>query len=408
MLRLLNRSFSKTGLLVLGFVALAIANGTRQGYGVFLPALVKELGSSNANLAGAFSIIHLFNGFFAPLVGRAIDAYPPRFIFLSGTFLVSIGFFLLGLVKELWNVYGIIIFVMAPGISCIGLTAVNTLISRAFTARRGAALGFVAMGSGVGTFLFLFSSSILIDWMGWRQAFWFWGGLQLLILLPLILKFLNIPEEGLAFGEPGKSQIAQLDGVIPWRNRNFLLIFSSALLFTMANFIYLMYLVAYAKSEGILYIHAAQALSIVGISNAVGSFSLATFSDLFANRTKGLVISVALVTCALFLLAFLPITYPLIVLSSFLFGVGMGGYYPILPALVGEFFGQRRIGAIYGSTLLVGGIGAFIGPVIGGILYDLTGEYFFTFGIALIFALGAISAALLLSRNVPQYEEGCE
>ncbi|HWI54559.1 MAG TPA: MFS transporter, partial [Desulfobacteria bacterium] len=142
MLRSQKASFSKLGLLILGFTALAIANGTRQGYGVFLPALVKELGASNAKLAGAFSIIHLFNGFLAPMVGKSIDLYSPRRIFLTGSFLVGTAFGLLGLVKELWQIYVIVILVMAPGISCIGLTAVNTLISRSFNERRGAALGF--------------------------------------------------------------------------------------------------------------------------------------------------------------------------------------------------------------------------------------------------------------------------
>jgi MFS family permease len=387
-------------------VALAIANGTRQGYGVFLPALIKELGESNAKLAGAFSIIHLFNGFFAPLVGRSIDVYSPRLIFLTGTLLVSTAFGLLGMVKELWHIYVIIILVMAPGISCIGLTAVNTLISRSFDERRGSALGFVAMGSGVGTFVFLFISSILIDWFGWQKTFWFWGAVQLIILLPMIMKFLNKPEDGLELGQSEKSETFRLNAVIPWRSQNIILIFCSVLLFTMANFIYLMYFVAYAKSEGILYVYASQALSIVGISNVVGSFSLASLSDLFTNRSKALVTSIGFVTFALFLLTFIPVSYALIVFSSFIFGVGMGGYYPILPALIGELFGQKHIGAIYGSTLLIGGVGAFIGPVIGGLLYDITGEYYFTVGTALIFALVAFSTAILLARKNPQYEEG--
>lgn len=406
MLRSKNLPFSKIGLLVLGFIALAIANGTRQGYGVFLPAMIKEIGSSNAKLAGAFSIIHLFNGLFAPLVGRSIDVYSPRLIFLTGTFLVGTAFGLLGMVKELWHIYGIIILVMAPGISCIGLTAVNTLISRSFHEKKGVALGFVAMGSGVGTFVFLFMSSILIDRIGWHKTFWFWGVLQLIILVPMIIKFLNKPDFSLELDQAAKSKAFNLIGTIPWRKQAILLIFCSVLLFTMANFIYLMYVVAYAKSQGILYMYAAQALSIVGISNAIGSFSLAALSDLFANRSKGLVISIGLVTVTLMLLTVLPVSYPLIVFSSFIFGIGMGGYYPILPALVGEFFGQKHIGAVYGSTLLLGGIGAFAGPVIGGMFYDLTGQYYFTFGMALIFALGAFSTACLLARKNSQFEEG--
>jgi len=385
---------SKGGLLVLGFIALAIANGSRQGYGVFLPALVKELGSSNASLAGAFSVIHLVNGFLAPIVGRSIDRYPPRPIFLAGTFLVTGAFLLLGLVKYLWQIYLIIGMLMAPGISCIGLTAVNTLVSRYFTAGRGTALGFVAMGSGVGTFFFLFFSSFMISHVGWRGAFWIWGGLQLIILLPLVYKVLAIPDAE----QQGGPVILTYRGhtPVPWRRMTFILLFVSVVFFTMANFIYLMYAVFFAQSKGITYAHATEALSVVGISNTLGSLALSALSDLFRQRAKGLVLAIGLVIAALAVLLVLPVTYPLLLLGSVLFGLGMGGYYPLLPALVGDLFDQDQLGSIYGLALLAGGIGAFVGPVIGGWVYDLTIFYTWIMVTALIFALVAVGTSLLL------------
>ena len=400
-----KHSFPKVGLLLLGFIALAIANGSRQSYGVFLPALVKELGASNAKLSAAFSIIHLVNGSLAPFVGRSIDIYPPRPIFLLGTFLVTLAFALLGFIKELWHIYILVALLLAPGISCIGLTAVNTMITRYFVAGRGTALGFVAMGSGVGTFLYLFFSSILISRLGWRETFWFWGGLQLLILLPLVLKVLTIPKED----EPKGSHINQNQRnrtSIPWRSRNFILIYLLVILFTMANFIFLMYTVLFAQSKGLTYVYAAQAFSLVGISNALGSMILGSLSDLFRHRIMSLVLAIGLVIAALVLILALPTNYPLLIVSSILFGLGMGGYYPILPVLVGELFDHNQIGSIYGATLLAGGIGAFVGPVVGGRVYDLTTSYSFTMGIALVFALLAISIALLLvMKNVHKKED---
>ena len=396
-------SSSKGSLLLLGFIAMAIANGSRQGYGVFLPVLVTELGSSNASLAGAFSIIHLINGFLAPLVGRSIDRYPPRPIFVTGTFLVTGAFILLGLAENLWHIYAIIGLILAPGISCIGMTAVNTLISRYFATGRGTALGFVAMGSGVGTFCFMFFSSYLITWIGWRETFWVWGGLQFVILLPLVLKVLAIPKEEQEVNSIKLSY--KKHSPVPWRNRIFILLFFSVIFFTMANFIYLMYAVAYAQSQGVTYSLATGALSLVGISNTLGSLSLVALSDLFRKRTVALVFAIGLVVVALVMILILPLTYPVLIFGSIIFGLGMGGYYPLLPALVGDFFDQEQIGSIYGIILMAGGIGAFAGPVIGGWIYDLTTFYSVTVGMALIFAVIAIGGALYLSMKNLRREE---
>lgn len=393
-----NNRVSKIGLLLVGFVSLAIANGSRQGYGAFLPALVAELGSSNAALAGAFSITHLINGILAPIVGRAVDRYHPKNIFLTGTFLVAGAFLLLGLVRHLWQIYFIIGLLFAPGISCIGLTAVNTLISRRFTKRRGTALGLVSMGTGLGTFIFLFFSSVLISYIGWRQAYWVWGGLLLLILLPLVVIVLSDPDNG---GQHRHEVCTAKAGHIPlpWRNINFVLLFIFVILFTMSNFIYLGYAVFFAQSKGITYTQASQALSLVGISSILGSLIISYLSDLLRQRAKGLILVTGPLIISLCLTLLWPTNFQILLLTSTLFGLATGGYYPLIPALVGDLFNSEQIGAIYGSSLLAGGVGAFLGPIIGGWIYDLTGLYSATIMTSLLFAMVSIAVAVFLTNN---------
>ena len=389
---------SKMGLLLVGFVSLAIANGSRQGYGAFLPALVKELGSSNAVLAGAFSITHLINGFLAPIVGRAVDRYHPRNIFLTGTFLVAGAFLLLGFVKDLWHIYFIVGLLFAPGISCIGLTAVNTLISRSFTKRRGTALGLVSMGTGLGTFIFLFFSSILITYIGWRQAYWVWGALQLLILFPLVIIVLS----GRNDADQREPEIiaAKADHKpLPWRNFNFVLLFIFVILSTMSNFIYLGYAVLFAQSSGITFAQASQALSLIGISGIFGSLILSYLSDLLTHRAKGLILVTIPIVASLCLILLWPANYPMMLLSSILFGLGTGGSYPLIPALVGDIFDSEQIGTVYGSTLMAGGIGAFLGPIIGGWVYDITKIYSASMIVSLLLAVVSVVLALLLLNN---------
>ena len=56
-------------------------------------------------------------------------------------------------------------------------------------------------------------------------------------------------------------------------------------------------------------------------------------------------------------------------------GFSMGGLFTSMSALVGETFGLRNIGAIFGILGVGSGIGGAIGPVVAGGVFDVTGNY---------------------------------
>lgn len=72
----------------------------------------------------------------------------------------------------------------------------------------------------------------------------------------------------------------------------------------------------------------------------------------------------------------------------------MGGLDPSVTALIGDTFGLRNIGMIMGTLNLAWGIGAAVGPTVGGFIFDLSSSYFVAF---LTGALAMLALALLVA-----------
>ena len=77
-----------------------------------------------------------------------------------------------------------------------------------------------------------------------------------------------------------------------------------------------------------------------------------------------------------------------------------GGLFPVVSPTVAEFFGTRAHGAIFGRLVFFGTIGAVVGPVVAGRIFDVTGSYDFAFGgLAAMGAVGLVLALTLPRRR---------
>jgi len=81
-------------------------------------------------------------------------------------------------------------------------------------------------------------------------------------------------------------------------------------------------------------------------------------------------------------------------LFALVFGFASEGIGSAMAALVSDIFGLGKIGATFGVLELGFGIGAAIGPVLGGLIFDVTNSYFMAF---LIGALVMVVSTLLIA-----------
>jgi MFS family permease len=133
------------------------------------------------------------------------------------------------------------------------------------------------------------------------------------------------------------------------------------------------HLVALLRDAGLEGQAAATSLGLaIGVS-VIGRLGFGPLADRFEKRAimifTGILLAAA-VACLLRVGS--PAAVPAFVI---LFGLGLGGSAVLLPLLVGECFGLLSFGAILGMIMISATVGAAIGPVLTGRIFDVTGSY---------------------------------
>ncbi len=87
-------------------------------------------------------------------------------------------------------------------------------------------------------------------------------------------------------------------------------------------------------------------------------------------------------------------------LSGALFGAGVAGLITVVPLAWANYFGRASFGAIRGIALSIQVLSQASGPMISGVLRDLTGDYSLPF--ACLGAMGLAAAVVALLARAPR------
>jgi MFS family permease len=80
-------------------------------------------------------------------------------------------------------------------------------------------------------------------------------------------------------------------------------------------------------------------------------------------------------------------------------GLAWGVRGPFMQAIRADYFGRRSIGMILGVSATIGAIGQTVGPVIAGVLGDVTGDY--ELGFTVICGMSVIGAIVFFLAKRP-------
>ena len=106
----------------------------------------------------------------------------------------------------------------------------------------------------------------------------------------------------------------------------------------------------------------------------------------------------ALVAASIPLLYFAS-TPGVIYLFAFIFGMGLGGDYMIIPLMAAELFGVKIMGRIMGLVLTADGLAEALAPMFVGWLHDRSGSYTNGFATLIVLAVIGIIAVAMLPKN---------
>jgi MFS family permease len=393
--------------LAASFVTLGVMYGTTFAFPVFFVALVREFGWSRASTASIFSLNMLVAGLSAPLVGHLVDRYGPRRLLPWGALLLGAGLLGCSAISRLWHLWMAFGLLGALGGGILGPVTHTALLSNWFIRSRGSAIGIAFAGMGAGLFVFSPLAQFAMDRVGWRGAFVVLGGLALVLLLPLTrLCQRDRPEErGLgpdgaweaiqvpvsATGpELATPQGASLATAI--RSPGFWGYVACFFFTPVGMFSITTHQVAHLVDLGFEKMTAVNILGAVGMLSLVGRVAFGALSDRI-GRVRTASVSYACSGSGILVLMLLAPGWGVgwLYLYAVLFGIAFGARGPIVSAMTADAYRGPHYGTIFGFVHLSNGLGAALGPWMGGALYDSMGSYRFAFAAA----IGAVCLACL-------------
>lgn len=361
----------------ISFYAVTMSMVVRFAFALLLVAFVQEFGWSRGRISGALSLHLLTYGLAAPFVGMAFDRYGRRWLLTLGGVLLGFAMASLALLQATWQLY--LLYGLAAGLAASGLGLVPHLkiVSEWFVRRRGVALGTTLAGVGAGGLLAP-GIQYLFDLVGWRRALLLLGAFILLTTCPATWWGQRDPPvrtEGARAGGVGWRPAAREPGFV-WLG----------LAYACHGFLAHMVLaheVAYLVDLGFDRLWATSLFGAIGLFTVVGNVLWGFFTDRWGAAgacAAGFAVSFA---GMLFLLA-LPhaARTSLAAIQVVLFGLGFGGLTASLGALMADRFRGGHLGELYGIMVLVFCLGSLGGPLVAGVVYDLTRSYTAPFGLA--------------------------
>ena len=405
-----------------GWVVLACtccAGFARQGPAVatltiFVVPMSMEFGWTASEMAGAVSLGGILAALTSPLLGPVVDRRGARVMLCAAVLMTGIATLLLSLTASLFMFY--LLFCIArtnfAGPFDLGIYgAVNSW----FVHLRPLANSVVTVSLMVGLTAMPLIAHAAIEADSWRAG-WIAVGLTVLVtgFVPTFVLMARQPED-LGLVPDGRTPESWLaSGTRPHLDPEYS---RAEAMRTPAFWILLAFIMfAYPVQAGVS-LHQAPHLLERGLDPTATALVVSLFS--FVSGVTGVIYGlvarragtrVTLSLTGLFLAAgtlLMPDieTVSDAVVSSILFGAGIGGLLTIPPIAWADYFGRKSFGAIRGVVLTVQVTAQAAGPLVSGALRDTTGSYalsLWVFGALSLFAAVLVLAARPPVRTAPR------
>jgi sugar phosphate permease len=374
------------------FLALfSIVGFALYGLPFFYDFFVKDLGWTRQQVTSGNAYSKLIIGpLFGFLAGMMVDRLGPKRLMIAGILMAGGALIGLGRVSSLEMFYVFYLF-NALGYVFGGPLPNQVMLSGWFDKGRGKAMGFAYLGIGVGGALVPQIATALNIHLGWRGALQVLGVLMILIALPCALLVREPPRAATTGARASIADVLR-------RPAFYLLAVGSmasigAVGGTMQNLkLYL------SLDRKLPQIETAWVFTLILGGSVVGRLLMGWLADRWPKKFVMFLIY-TIVAVSIPLMVFAPTPLALKVFA-FLFGIGLGGDYMIIPLMAAELFGLRILGRVMGIVLTADGVAEAVVPMMVAAVRDQTESYRNGFLVLVaLAALGAVAVALLPGRD---------
>lgn len=380
-------------------VVISVATtGARDSSLVPLSPMRWEFGWSYASYAGAVVIGNLMNWVTQPIIGYLFDRLNSRKVILTcvtATGLATVGLYW---TSHYWHVIFLFSFVLSIAMGGASLAILWPLAARWFVKRLGLALGLLTAAPALVSTLLAPITGLVVFQYGWQDGWLVLGVIPLLVALPIGLKFLrNWPSDmGLKpDGDPETPLEIHSRGSRPalergrfevgrwwqaFRSPPIWILLPALMIGGFTGSVISDSVEPFARDLGHYGpITASIISSVVVILGAVGAVAGGWLADRF-TRKKVLAVMYLAQGIAFLVLVVGSETLAGLWVFFVVGGLCSVAWTPIAIALVVDVYGLRSLGAIWGIAFLCQQMGGLVGPILSGLVYEITGFYASPFG----------------------------
>ncbi len=389
------------------FIVGTVLFGIQISFGVFFKSIESEFTLSRAVTSSIQSTSMLLTGITAFVGGLAIDRYGPKIVLLLMGLFAGFSLLLTSQTNSPWQLFITYSLLLSLGTGPIFVVITST-VSRWFDKRRGLALGIAGAGSGLGMVIMAPLASYLITRFDWRISYIVLGLIAWLIVVPLSRLLKKDPREIGAIPDginlrtnnkidEDRLRPVDLSPLQVFRTRSFWIIAFVWVFLASSGFFIFVHFVRHVTDIDFSAGEAAVGLGLIGLSSFASRILVGAMSDKIGRKLTAVIC--ALIQAGNMLWLIWAHDLWMLYLFAIVFGFAFSGFVAAMSALIGDIFGLRSIGSIVGMLEIGFGIGAAIGPFIGGLIFDVDGSYHSAF---LIFASILLLQAFLITLVRPE------
>lgn len=360
--------------------------GVIYSFGVFLKPVMADLGASSSATSAWYAISSIGFYFLGPFTGAIGDRYGPRAVTMAGALAMGAGLVATAFIDSVWAGYVTYGLGVGLGAACAHIPTFAN-VGGWFNRQRTRALGIAVAGTGCGMLIVPPLAAWLIEAAGWRWAIGSLGAASGIVLALCAL---------LVRPGPGFSSSASSEPLVPvLRSAAFVWLYTSWVLATMALFVPLVFLPAFAVQKGADPIAASWLISVLGGTSIAGRIGIGYIGDkigvvpLFKLAVLGMASS--------YLLWLASPTFGWLVVFSAILGLAYGIRIALVAPVMIEMFGAKGLGALLGVFFTASGVAGLLGPMAAGAVLDRTGSG--TAAIMSAVAMGILGLIAILPLN---------
>ena len=394
------------GIALACFLGSSVAiGGSQYSFGHFVEPIKESFGWSTTEITLSLSMLALGN-FFSPFIGMLLDRHGSRNIMSFSLAVFGVSYLARVFMTGIWHWYFLSVI---QALSVVGSAALppGKLIGLWFPKNRGKVLGITVMGNNFGGMVIQPLVALLISLYSWKMGY---TAIGILALLAAIYSFFIVRNPSLTLeastSQKRTSVDEKLSETIPTgytlgnvlKMRSFYAIVVGVMCGAFTYSALLPQVSSHLIDNGITPATASIAVSLFATCGMAGKFLFGIFSDRYGSRLATIIdLAGQSVFAALLVYAGngLPVWLIVPVMGFFL-----GAFGALYNLLVIDSFGVKHFGTIMGFVSIAIAVPAFVGPIIAGKSFDLTGSYGPAFFItAAIFAIGASVLVLVRTKE---------